>query len=64
MYRKSTKKYPKVIQKGGLGAANEPPVSGLDTLWAALVTHMVPRPPQRASKTPPDVDLLTFLTEI
>ena len=37
---------PKVVQQGGPGGDNEPPFSSLETLWAALGSHMVPRPPK------------------
>ena len=36
---------------------------GLETLWAALEGHMLPRLPQRASKTPQDDDFLSFLDQ-
>ena len=54
---------PKVVRQGGPGAVREPLFSSLETLWAALGSHMVPRPPQRASTTPPDGDLLSFFNQ-
>ena len=35
---------PKVVQQGGPGAVREPLFSSLETLWAALGSHLVPRP--------------------
>ena len=42
---------PKVVQQGGPGATREPPFSNLETLWAALKSHVVLRPSQTAPKT-------------
>ena len=37
---------PKVVQQGGPGAVHEPLFASLETLWAALRSHVVPRPPK------------------
>ena len=54
------KKVPKWGPNGPQDRGTPSHFEGLETLWAAVEGHIIPRPPQRASKTPQDDDFLSF----
>ena len=54
---------PKVVQMGPQDRGTPSHFEGLETLWAALEGNILPRPSQRASKTPQDDDFLSFLEQ-